>query len=363
MNISQTKAFIKQIRPLHDIVPALVGPKGIGKTEMLKQIAFEEGIGYQAVYPSSLQGEDFMGLLQKDVKTKTTVYLAPDFMPTENAVARGLFPEEGIFVLEEFNRGDTQTISSLFPLLQERNINGHKLAPGWSMAVCMNPDNMSYTTNSIDNAGLDRILPIDISPDLDEYASYMIRSEQANDDILNFLFANKEMFNIDRVNNDMDKSPSPRGWTKISRILNYCSLSEVQSMTALTGLVGSAAAASFCGFIKDKDMVYPDAEAILKKYTKEQQKIVKDVIEKNRYDVLNLTFKRLILYYDFMSETHIKNMKAFINDMDKELKVLLAKQMTTERLSERNEILSSLPEFKKEVLQKVIDITFNASAA
>lgn len=361
MNISQAKSFIKEIRTLNDIVPALVGPKGIGKTEMLKQVAAELGIGYQAVYPSSLQGEDFMGLLQKDPLTKTTQYLAPDFFPTDNAVAKGLFPEEGIFVLEEFNRGDAQTISSLFPLLQERNINGHKLAPGWTLAVCMNPDNIKYTTNSIDNAGLDRILPVNIMPDLDEYSSYMIRSEQANDDILNFLFVNKELFNIDESNNDMEKSPSPRGWTKISRLMNICRLDDAMLIASLNGLVGSSAGASFLGWRADRDVVYPDYEAILKKYDSKQKKIVKDIVKNNRYDVMNLTFKRLVLHFDHTDKNQVKNMNAFVKDMDKEMNVLLAKQLIMERRNEGTEILEVMPAFKAEVLDKIINVISEAA--
>lgn len=363
MNISQTKEYIKQVKNIKGIVPALIGPKGIGKTELIKQVAKECGIGYQAVYPSSLQGEDFMGLLEKDSESKTTRYLAPDFLPTKNAVKKGLFPEEGIFVLEEFNRGDTQTISSLFPLLQERNINGHELADGWSMAVCVNPDNMQYTTNSLDNAGLSRILTIEVSPDLDEYTTYMIKEGRAHDDILNFLHTNKEMFNIDEISDNMDKSPSPRDWSKACDVLSACDFNEMQIMTTMTGLVGSSAAASYMGFLKDKDIVYPEADNILKSYSKKQKEIIETIMEKQRLDIMTLTFKRLVLKLDVSKKSHVTNILKFIDGLDSELKIILAKQIVSERRSESLAIIESIPGFKGQVMDRIIDIERDSMAA
>lgn len=356
MNINETKDFTKKIFKNNlSVVPAYVGVKGIGKTEALKQVAEEMGIGYQAVYPSSLQGEDFMGLLIKDLESKTTRYLAPDFFPTNSAVKHGLFPKEGVFVLEELNRADTQTISALFPLLLERKINGHELADGWRMAVSMNPESMEYTTNTIDNAGMDRILPINVNPDLEEYASYMIKHGLGHDDIMNFLFINKEMLNQDSIKDNMGKSPSPRGWTKACEIFNHCTLSEGEKRTVLNGLIGPEASASFIGFMKDRDIVYPVAEEILKNYDKKQQKIIKKIVESNRYDIMHLTLKKLSMQTDVKNEKHITNLGKFLADLDYEMKTVFAKQVSMER-EDPMELFNKLPEYRDQIIEKLMSL-------
>lgn len=354
MNIESTKNFVEKIFKNTDIVPALVGVKGIGKTEAVKQISKKMGIGYQAIYPSSLQGEDFMGLLIKDLESRTTQYLAPDFFPTQNAIDKGLFPEKGILVLEELNRSDTQTISALFPLLQERRINNHHLAEGWHLIVCMNPETLEYTTNTIDNAGMDRILPINVEPDLDEYANFMIKTEQLNDSILNFLYINRDMFNIDKITDDGSKTPSPRGWTKTSNILNSCDLTDEELNATLVGLVGPEAAASYIGFLKDKDLHYPDADEILNNYGDKQITIVRDIMLKYRYDVLTLTLRRLAIEADPENEVHMKNLNMFANDLDNETKIVFVRILLAERKTDFSKILSKMPDFQKEVASKLM---------
>lgn len=356
MNIESAKNFIEKLIKNTTVVPALVGVKGIGKTEAIKQLAERLDMGYQAIYPSSLQGEDFMGLLVKDLDSRTTQYLAPDFFPTDNAVEKGLFPEKGILVLEELNRSDTQTISALFPLLQERRINNHMLAEGWSMVVSMNPESLEYTTNTIDNAGMDRILPIIIEPDLDEFASYMIKSGDINESILNFLYINREMFNIDKITDDGSKTPSPRGWTKASIVINKCDLNDEELSATLLGLVGPEAAASYIGFLKDKDIHYPNAKEILNNYEDRQILIVRDIMAKYRYDILTLTLRRLAIEMDYENEIHIKNMKLFLNDLDNETKVVFVRILLAERKKDFSNILSKMPEFQQEVSSKLMSL-------
>ncbi len=356
MNIESMKNYVEKLITNTEVVPALVGIKGIGKTEAIKQLAERMGIGYQAIYPSSLQGEDFMGLLIKDLESRTTQYLAPDFFPTQNAIDKGLFPERGILVLEEFNRSDTQTISALFPLLQERRINNHRLADGWHLMVSMNPETLEYTTNTIDTAGMDRILPINIEPDIDEYASYMIKSGQGNDSVLNFLYLNREMLSMDKITDDGSKTPSPRGWTKASIVINTCDLNDEEMSTTLLGLVGPEAAASYIGFLRDKDIHYPDAQEILNNYSDRQIVIVRDIMAKYRYDILTLTLRRLAIEVEPDNEEHMKNLSMFVKDLDSETKIVFVRILLAERKAEFSKILSKMPEFQQEVSSKLMSL-------
>ena len=51
-------------------------------------------------------------------------------------------------------------------------INGHQIADGWKIGVTMNPDNLNYTVNTLDDAMIDRFITLNIEPDLDEYISF-----------------------------------------------------------------------------------------------------------------------------------------------------------------------------------------------
>lgn len=165
MRISKAKECIKELYLNTNCVTALISERGIGKTSAYQQCAYELGICYINLYAAALEGPDFMGLPDKDRENMITVYLAPQFLPTKQAVKKGLYPERGILVLEEINRVPSDTVSVLYPLLLEKKINGHDIAEGWAIGVTMNPDTMNYLVNSLDDAMLDRFISIEITAD------------------------------------------------------------------------------------------------------------------------------------------------------------------------------------------------------
>ena len=158
MRISEAKECITELYKNTDSVVALVSERGVGKTSAFQQCADEMGIGYMGLYAAAMEGPDFMGLPDKDREKGITRYLAPQFLPTTNAVQEGFFLDNGLLVIEEINRVPTDTISVLYPLLLERKINGHSLARGWKIGVTMNPDTLNYTVNVLDDAISDQLM-------------------------------------------------------------------------------------------------------------------------------------------------------------------------------------------------------------
>lgn len=187
-----------------------------------------------------LEGPDFMGLPDKDREKGITWYLAPQFLPTVQAVREGLFPEKGLLVLEGINRVPSDITLVLYPLLLERKINNHSLAAGWKIGVTMNPDTMNYSVNSLYDAMLDRFVSIEVMADLDDYIEYSVRNNP-NDDVLAFLQACPDMLLITKKAADataLSKSPTPSGWTKVQEIMNNCSLSDRLMKQLIAGIVG-----------------------------------------------------------------------------------------------------------------------------
>lgn len=192
MKISEAKDCIKELYLNTGSVTALISERGIGKTSAYKQCADELGIGYINLYAAALEGPDFMGLPDKDREHKVTIYLAPQFLPTVQAVEMGMYPEKGILVLEEINRVPSDTVSVLYPLLLEKKVNGHALARGWTIGVTMNPDTMNYLVNSLDDAMIDRFVSIEVTAEIDDYIDYSLKNNP-NDEVLAFLQACPDM--------------------------------------------------------------------------------------------------------------------------------------------------------------------------
>jgi len=92
MFISEAKECIKELYKNTSIITALISERGVGKTSAYSQCAEELGIGYIPLYAAALEGPDFMGLPVKDLELGITRYLAPQFMPTNEAISAGLYP-------------------------------------------------------------------------------------------------------------------------------------------------------------------------------------------------------------------------------------------------------------------------------
>lgn len=355
MKISEAKQCIKELYLNTSSVSALISERGVGKTSAYKQCAEELGIGYIGLYAAALEGPDFMGLPDKDREKGITRYLAPQFIPTVQAVNEGMFEDRGILVFEEINRVPSDTVSVLYPLLLERRINGHDLAQGWKIGVTMNPDSLNYMVNSLDDAMLDRFVAIEVTANLDDYTDYSIKNSP-NDDVLAFIQACPDMLLIVKKSADstaLSKSPTPRAWTKVQEILNNCSLEDSIMKQLISGIVGPEAASSFFGFMKDRSFKIPSTEKILNDY-EEVYPVISEILEKNRLDIMNLVIKKVILNFE-INDNHMKNLNAFVNSLPDELGILFLKLLATKRADDFEKVVPYITAFDK-VSDKIVEI-------
>ncbi len=331
MRISEAKRCITELYRHTDSVVALVSERGVGKTSAFLQCAEEMGIGYMGLYAAAMEGPDFMGLPDKDREKGITRYLAPQFLPTQNAVSEGLFPENGLLVIEEINRVPTDTVSVLYPLLLERKINGHSLAPGWKIGVTMNPDTLNYTVNVLDDAMLDRFVAVEVTANLEDYIAYSMQNDPC-DDVIAYLTASPDMLlSVKKAadSNATAKSPTPRGWTKVQELMNKCDLPEHLTRELVSGVLGPETAASFFGFLKNRYYTVPSAAAILGDYESVRLQMTR-LVDDNRLDMVNLALKRVVLQIDG-SARQCENLDKMLGDLPDEFRVLFFKLLAVEK--------------------------------
>jgi hypothetical protein len=331
MRISEAKQCIMELYRNTDSVIALVSERGVGKTSAFQQCACELSIGYMGLYAAAMEGPDFMGLPDKDREKGITRYLAPQFLPTQTAVDEGFFPDCGLLVLEEINRVPTDTISVLYPLLLERKINGHCLAPGWKIGVTMNPDTLNYAVNALDDAMLDRFVTVEVTPNLEDYVAYSLQNGPC-DDVLAYLTACPDM--LLRVKKAADstataKSPTPRGWTRVQQLLNNCVLPEKLMQELISGVLGSEAAASFFGYLKNREYTIPSAAILLSDFEQVCPQFEK-LVQGSRFDLLSLVMKKTVSLLDG-SDTQCKNIDAMLVSLPEEFQLLFFKTLANDR--------------------------------
>lgn len=353
MRISEAKEAIKELYKNTNSVTALISERGIGKTSAYRQCCNELGIGYIDLYAAALEGPDFMGLPDKDREKGITRYLAPQFLPTVEAVEDGLYPEKGILVLEEINRVSSDTTSVLYPLLLDRKINGHTLANGWKLGVTMNPDNMNYLVNTLDDAMIDRFISISIDADINDYIEYS-KCHNGNSDVLDYLQAYPDMLLIVKKDSSpLLKSPTPRGWTKVQEILNNCSLNKELALEIIAGVVGPTAASSFWGYLESNRVEIPSTNELLEDYSKVSNAVT-SLIDSNRFDILSSIITSLIAKLKNIDK-EVAQVNMFLNELPQELQILFYKELSLKNGELLAEISDYLDTFNS-VSDKIIDL-------
>ena len=331
MRISEAKQCIIELYHHTDAVVALVSERGVGKTSAFRQCAEEMGIGYMGLYAAAMEGPDFMGLPDKDREKGLTRYLAPQFLPTSIAVQEGFFSEKGLLVIEEINRVPTDTVSVLYPLLLERRINGHSLAPGWKIGVTMNPDTLNYTVNVLDDAMLDRFIAVEVTANLEDYIAYSLINDP-NDDVLSYLSASPDSLLIVKKAADSTataKSPTPRGWTRVQQLRNHCSLPEALMQELISGILGPETAASFLGFLQHRDFAIPSADTLLSDYPSVRPHVAK-LVHDRRMDMASLMLTRVVARIDGSSGQG-QNIDLLLGDLTEEMQLLFFKILANEK--------------------------------
>ncbi|GIU68984.1 MAG: hypothetical protein KatS3mg002_0220 [Candidatus Woesearchaeota archaeon] len=152
----------------------LIGPAGVGKTQICFQIANELteelNIKFQVIklHAPVLTRDDF--LIPYPVSENKFKMLLSDFIPVD--------PKSfGILVIDEFSRADHSLQQLFWQIQNEYSIHTHDIPPGWFTVVTDNPDDSEYSMNTLeDAAGLRRMVHLYIDVSAKEFLDHAKKS-------------------------------------------------------------------------------------------------------------------------------------------------------------------------------------------
>lgn len=157
----------------------IVGPAGVGKTEICKQLAQELSeetklpFGFLMVKAPVLSRDDFI------IPFPVIADGKEDFkMLYSNFVPKAETAEYGIFVIDEFSRGDHALQQLLWQAMNEYSIHLHHFPKGWFVIAVDNPDDSEYQMDIMeDAAGLRRQLHIYTNVNAKAFLDYAIAND------------------------------------------------------------------------------------------------------------------------------------------------------------------------------------------
>lgn len=178
--------------------PALLeGPTGIGKSQIVEQLAAELGIGFVVLDLSLLEPPDLVGL--PHVVNGRTTYAPPSILPRAGA---------GILMLEELNRAERYIQQPALQLLSARRLHEYELPEGWAVFAAVNPETAEYHVHGMDRALRARFLELRVHADRATWVAWAI----AND-------VHPAVIALAREHDRIFEEIAPRTWTYVSDVL------------------------------------------------------------------------------------------------------------------------------------------------
>ena len=176
----------------------LEGPTGIGKSQIVGELARSSGLDLIILDLSLLEPPDLIGL--PVIEGGRTRYASPAELPTGG---------RGLLMLEELNRAETPVMQPALQLLSARRLHAYELPPGWSCVAAINPEDGDYQVNRLDPALRSRFLQVAVGSDRESWLAWAARAN-----------VHPVITGVVRDHVDAFRDASPRSWAYASDILH-----------------------------------------------------------------------------------------------------------------------------------------------
>jgi hypothetical protein len=376
MNVKEVKKTVDVILKAPQVItPYIHGKPGIGKSDIIRQIADTRGIGFIDLRLSQLESADVRGIPVPDLKIGSSRWLPPETIPFESFKDLNIpgdkkgrkFSDGGILFLDEFNRARFDVLQAGFQLVLDRRVGLHRLLDNWFVVCAGNLGDADKTevTEITDSALNNRFIHffIDDAGLFDCWIEWAEGEGNVHSDVTGFLRTKPSALYTEIIENDVVFC-TPRSWDKFSRLLQQNP--EMQPI-ALAKMVGTnllgATITSFIDYLNTKSKIKPeDVLFNYNKFAKEIKKLSRD----RKYSLSNevAAFIRDRQKQNFVTKDVLGNFHRFATeDLDKDHMIALFKGLSELNIQfggKEKEFLDPYLDTFPEMNDKIAEILYEA---
>lgn len=202
----------------------LMGPPGIGKTQIMEQIARECKIGLVSYTITHHTRQSAVGLpFIKEEEFEGTTYSVTEYTMSEIIASvyrkmRESRLKEGILFLDEINCVSETLAPTMLQFLQCKRFGNQAVPEGWIIVAAGNPPEYNKSVRDFDVVTLDRVRRMDITADFGVWKEYA-REKHLHPAILSYLELRPNHFYKVEADVDGIQFVTARGWEDLSNLM------------------------------------------------------------------------------------------------------------------------------------------------
>ncbi|MES9846215.1 MAG: AAA family ATPase [Candidatus Sedimenticola sp. PURPLELP] len=238
----------------HHTPVMLWGPPGVGKSQMVAQIATAHDVPVIDIRLSQMEPSDLRGIpFRQDGQVEWAI---PALLPDTKRHGPA-----GILFLDEINSAPPAVSAAAYQLILDRRLGEYQVPEGWAIFAAGNRQGDRGVTYSMPAPLANRFSHFEVDTNLDDWVLWAYRND-IDERIIGFLrFRPELLFDFDPAHNPV-AFPSPRSWEFAHRGLQKFIDHPQLLQGTLQACVGPAAGIELHAFVNSLDQM-PDLDAIV----------------------------------------------------------------------------------------------------
>ncbi|MEJ6392039.1 AAA family ATPase [Gymnodinialimonas sp. 2305UL16-5] len=222
----------------------LHGRPGVGKTELVQELASDIGAELYDLRLTTIEPQDLRGLPFYDHDNKKTVWFPPEDLPDTS--------EPAILFLDELTAASQQLQPTVYGLLQERRVGRRTLPASVFIVAAGNSVEDGAVAYEMGTALSDRMVHMIVQADPEDWLKNYAPRASIHPTVAAFLRSRPDL--LDTTETSLRRGDAiactPRSWTRVSAILASEADRDARNVM-IAGTIGAAAAAEFALVVDD----------------------------------------------------------------------------------------------------------------
>jgi hypothetical protein len=211
-------------------IPYVSGPPGIGKSDLMEQVADEFDLKLLDVRLSQMLSEDLTGLPSLNEVTGKAQYNPFDTFPMENDPlpldANGDEMAGWMIFLDELSSASEEVMAAIYSLLLGHRVGGKKVHPKARIVGAGNRAGDSAIARELPDTLITRMLCCEMKVSSKDWLKWAraLPADVSNSNAMDFIDKYPDMLHATTDHNtraELESYHTPRGWGKMMKIVNF----------------------------------------------------------------------------------------------------------------------------------------------